>query len=153
MGEHNQGIPIIRAIISIFKKSSSPLIVPLIRHQTHAYRDVATEWWGGWEGRGEHIPPLPPLQFLSPKRSHSFSFKHQKYCFLRVLLNYMDQKFHYFHRACYKFWTIYSDFSYFLTTQVKQITSRWTFSKGLILKAGPSENFLIMDYLKDDHNE
>ena len=44
MGEHNQGIPIIRAIISIFKKSSSPLIVPLIRHQTYAYRDVATEW-------------------------------------------------------------------------------------------------------------
>ena len=41
---------------------------------------------------------------------------------------------------------------FFLTTQGKYITSRWTFCKGLILNAGPSEKFLIVNHLKDDRN-
>ena len=31
--------------------------------------------------------------------------------------------------------------------------SSWTFWKGPILNAGPSENFLILDHPKEDHNE
>ena len=36
------------------------------------------------------------------------------------------QKFHYFYHVRYNFWIIYSGFSFFLTTQGKQITSSWT---------------------------
>ena len=43
--------------------------------------------------------------------------------------NYVDQKFHNFYRVCYIFWTIYGGFSFFVTTQGKQITSHWTFEK------------------------
>ena len=37
--------------------------------------------------------PFPLLQFLNQKRSNSFSFKHQRYCFWRVLRNYMLEMF------------------------------------------------------------
>ena len=59
----------------------------------------------------------PPTSIFVPERSNSFSFK-QRYCFLWVLRNYIGHKFHDFHRLCYNFW---------LNTQGKQITSRWTF--------------------------
>ena len=74
--------------------------------------------------RGSMAPPL--LQFPNQKRSNSFSFKHQGYCFLRLFRDCMDQKFLDFYRVCCKSWTIYGSFSFFLTTQEKQITSRWT---------------------------
>ena len=67
-------------------------------------------YWGRGRGQGGHAPPT---SIFVPERSNSFSFKHQKYCFLRALRNYMDHKFHDFHRVCYNFWTIYSDFSFF----------------------------------------
>ena len=79
-------------------------------------RVVATRM-GGWgvggagAGRGSCLPP--PLQFLNQRRSKSFSFKYQGYCFLRVFRNYSDQKFQNFYRVCYNFWTIYSSFSFF----------------------------------------
>ena len=51
--------------------------------------------------------------------------------------------------------TIFGQFMavFFLTTQEKQITSRWTFSKGPIFNAGPSEKFLFVDHPKEDHNK
>ena len=71
---------------------------------------------GGSGGRGAMISSL---QFLKQTRSNSFIFIHQRYCFQRVLRNYMDQKFQDIHRVCYNFWAIYGDFSFFLTTQRK----------------------------------
>ena len=50
------------------------------------------------------------------KLKRIISFKYQGYCFLRVSRNYADQKFHNFYLVCYKFWTIYGSFSFFLTT-------------------------------------
>ena len=88
------------------------------------------------EGPHTQRDPAPlPLQFPNQIRSNSFSFKHQGYCFLRVLRNYTDRKFHGFYPVCYNFWIIYGGFSFFLTTQGKQIASR------PILNAGPSEKF------------
>ena len=94
-----------------------------------------------------------PLQFPNQTRSNSFRFKHQGYCLLCVFRNYKDQKFHKFCRLCYNFWTIYDGFSFFLSTQGKQITLRQTFRKSPILNAGPTEKFLIVDHPKEDHNE
>ena len=82
-----------------------------------------------------------------------FSFKHQGYFFLRVFRNYSDQKISRFYRARYNSWIIYSGISFFLTTQGKQITSRWTFGKGPVLNHGPSEKFLIVGHPKEDLNE
>ena len=39
--------------------------------------------------------------------SKSFSFKHQRYCFLRMFRNDIDQKFHNFYRACYNLWRLF----------------------------------------------
>ena len=61
------------------------------------------------------------------KLKRIISFKCQGYCFLRVSRNYADQEFHNFYLVCYKFWTIYGSFSFFLTTYEKKIISRWTF--------------------------
>ena len=61
-------------------------------------------------------PPPSPLEFPSQTRSNSFSFKYQRYCFIQVLKNYTDRKFHDFYRVCYNFWAIYDSFSFFLTT-------------------------------------
>ena len=58
----------------------------------------------------------PSLQFLNQTRLNSFIFKHQGYCFLRVFRNKTDKKFHGFYCLYYNFWTIYGDFTYFLTT-------------------------------------
>ena len=35
----------------------------------------------------------------------------------------------------------------------KKIILRWTFWKGPILITGPSEEFLVVDHPKEDHNE
>ena len=67
-----------------------------------------------WGSRAAMPPPSPKLQFLTQKRSSSLIFKYQRYCFLWVLRNYMNQTFHDFHRVCYNFWIIY--ISFFLTT-------------------------------------
>ena len=68
---------------------------------------------GGEQGGMPPPPSYPPLQFPNQTRSNSFSFKHQRYCFLRVFRNHMDQKFQDFYHVCYNFWTIYIDFSFF----------------------------------------
>ena len=95
----------------------------------------------------------PSLQFSYQTRSNSFSFKHQGYCFLEVFGNYADQIFHNFYHFRYNSCLIYSGFSFFLTAQGKQITSRWTLWKGPIINAGPAEGFLIVDHPKVDHTE
>ena len=83
-------------------------------------------------GARETMSPL--LQFPNQARSRIFSFKHQRYWFLRMFRNYTDQKFHKFYRVCYNFWTIYGgNFSNYIR---EQITSRSTFLKGPILNAG-----------------
>ena len=90
--------------------------------------------------RGPKLPPPPlPLQFLNQTRSNCFSFKHQGYYFLRVFRNYTDQKVHNFYHVCYKFWTIYGSFLFFLA-----------FHRGnRSLDVGPSENvrYLTLDLL------
>ena len=48
----------------------------------------------------------PSLRFPNQIRSCSFSFKHQRYCFLWLFRNYTDQKFHDFYQVCSNFWTI-----------------------------------------------
>ena len=100
-----------------------------------------------------------PLQFSNQTSSNSFSFKHQEYCFIEVLYGpeiiplCTDQKCHNFYRVYCNFWTIYGGFTFFLNTLGKQITSRRTSEKGPILKAGPTEKFLIVDHLKEGLNE
>ena len=69
----------------------------------------------GWGKGGRKGAMVGPLQFPNQTRSNSFSFKHQRYCFLWVLRNYMNQKFHDFYRVCYNFWAIRGSFSFFLT--------------------------------------
>ena len=72
------------------------------------------------------IPPTPrhththththahTLQFPNQTRSKNFSFKHQRYCFLRMFRNYTDQNFHKLYHVYYNIWTIY--WGFFLTT-------------------------------------
>ena len=67
--------------------------------------------------------------------------------------NHKGQNFQNFYRVCYNFWTIYGGFSLFLTTWGKELTSHWTFWKGPILNAGPSEKVIFVDHSKEDHNE
>ena len=59
-------------------------------------RDVATGGSGEQGGHAHH------LHFNFQTRCNSFSFKHQRYCFLRVFRNYADQKLHDIYRLCYK---------------------------------------------------
>ena len=70
---------------------------------------------------------VPLLQFSNQTRFTSFSFKHQIYCFLWVSRNYTGLKFQDFYRVCYNNWKIYVGSLYLITTQEKQITSRWIF--------------------------
>ena len=85
------------------------------------------QWRSHCAGLGSHVPS-PPFQFLNQTKSKNFSFKRQGYCCsLRMLRNYKEQTFHNFYRVWYNFWTTYGVFSFFLTTQGKQITLRWTF--------------------------
>ena len=72
--------------------------------------------WGPWGHEPPTSPSPPQLQFPNQTRSNSLSLKNQGYCFLRVFRNYTVQKFHYFYRVYYNFWTIYGGFSFFLTT-------------------------------------
>ena len=93
-------------------------------------KETATYVFSGAQplgGTGGHSPLPLPLQFWNQTRSNCLSFKYQGYCFLCVFRNYADEKFQNFYRACCKFWKTYSIFSFFPTTQGKQITSRWTF--------------------------
>ena len=89
--------------------------------------------WG--EGAGTLVPHLI-FRTKHFSKSNSLNFKHQEYCFLRVLRNYTDQKFHDFYPVYYNFWTIYSGFSFSLTTQITHV--------------GSSENirYLTLDLLK-----
>ena len=50
-------------------------------------------------GKSESGAMVPLLQVSNETRFTSFSFKHQRYCFLWVFKNYMDQKFHDFYRV------------------------------------------------------
>ena len=86
---------------------------------------------GAWlqGGHGGHDPPpllAPQTRTNNQTRTNSSNFKNQENFFLRVFRNYTDKKFHGFYRVCYNFWTMYSDFSFFLTSQGKQTASRWT---------------------------
>ena len=100
-------------------------------------------------GRG----PWPPYFNFQAKQGPTVSVSDIRDTALRVFRNYRDQKFHNFYRVCYNFWTIYTSFFIFSNYKEKQIISRWTFWKGPILSAGPSEKFLIVDHPKEGHNE
>ena len=104
-------------------------------------------------GRGGRGRECPPLEFSNQARSTNFSLKHQEYCFLPWFRNYTDHKFYNIYRVCWYFWKIYGGFSFFLTTKEECFTWRWTFWKGPILNAGPSEKFLYVDHPKEDLSE
>ena len=106
---------------------------------------------GVQEGHAPHL--IRPLQFPNQATSKSFNFKHQGYCFLRMFRNYIDQNFTVMTVYSNNFQLMYSGFSFFLQTQGKQITSRLTFSKVLVLNAAPSEKFSFVDNLKEDNKE
>ena len=114
----------------------------------HNYRGVAT---GEKVGGGGDI--ALSLQFSNQARSNSFSFKHQRYCFLRVFRNYADRKSNNFYRVCYNFWTTYGVVFIFSNYIREKITPRWTFWKSSILTAEPSGKLLIVDHPKENHNE
>ena len=42
---------------------------------------------------------------------------------------------------------------FLLHREIDQTYSRWNFSKGPIVNPGPPEKFLIVDHLKEDHDE
>ena len=74
---------------------------------------------GGGGGRRSHAPP-PSISICEPNKVQQFPFQTSG-----ILLLTGVQKFHYFYHVRYNFWIIYSGFSFFLTTQGKQITSSW----------------------------
>ena len=95
--------------------------------------------WGG--GRG---PCSPPLQFPNQNWYNSFSFKLQKYCFLRLFRNYTDQKVHDFYCVCYNLTQLF----FFINYKGKR-----SFHVGLSEKVRYLSLELIVDQPKEDHNE
>ena len=95
---------------------------------------------------------VPSLQLPNKKRSNSFSFKHQGYCFLWVFSNYTDQKFHDF----FVYATIFRQFMaafHFFWLHKGNRSLHVGLSKRSNNNGGPSEKFLIVDHPKEDHNE
>ena len=56
--------------------------------------------------------PWPSTSISKPNKV-CVSFRHQASYFLWVFRNYTEQKFHNYYRVCFKFWTIYGNFSFF----------------------------------------
>ena len=73
-------------------------------------RGVATG--GGEQGI---VPPTPPHTHLPPLQFSNLCLQRQGYSFSRMFRNYTDQKSHNLYREYYNFWTVYGDFSFFLT--------------------------------------
>ena len=125
------------------KKSFCCEIFYLIELYVLEYRGVAT---GGlvWTFFG-------PNSELN--KVQQFPFQTSGILLLTGVQKLCDQKFHDFYHLCYNFRIIYGGYLFFLTTYRKQIISRWTLWEGLILNAGPSEMFPIVDHPKGKHNE
>ena len=98
------------------------------------------------QGRGKEGWAGGPWTSISePDRIQQFQFQISEILLFTDVQKLYGPKISRFYRVCYNIWTIYGDFSFFLTIQWKYITPRWTFRKGPILNTGPSEKFLILD--------
>ena len=71
-------------------------------------------------GTRRAMPHPSSIQIPNQKRSNSFRFNYQGYCFSWVFRNYMDHSFTIFTvYICYSFCTIYGSILFFLTTYGK----------------------------------
>ena len=79
-----------------------------IAFKTAVLNYVVNQGCSYWGCQGAHAPT--PTSILEHNKVQNSTFKYQGYCFLRMLRNYTDQKFHNFCRVWYNCWTIYGAF-------------------------------------------